>query len=122
MAEVKLIDVVKLLKMRGHTIQYRVRNDGSIRITRLDGVSYIGSQGNAAARSIAGVTLSESRKRQLQDIKTEKGTFGHKRKSQLPEEVMKKVRRVQRIWKKNRVQRDGYIGKRGARYNIKNMA
>lgn len=118
MAEVKLIDVVRLLKMRGHNVQYSVRNDGSIRITKLDGVSYRGSVGNAVAREMAGVTLSESRKKQLETIKTEKGKFGHKKKSDLPEEVMKKIRRVQRKWKKSKVKREGYVGKRGARYNI----
>lgn len=118
MAEIKLVDVVRLLRMQGHNVQYIVRNDGSIRITKLDGVSFRGSSGNIQARQIAGVTLSESRKRQLETIRTEKGKFGHKKKSLLPEEAMKKVRRVQRIWKKNKVQREGYVGKRGVRYNI----
>lgn len=118
MAEVKLINVVKLLNMQGHKVQYRVRNDGSIRITRIDGVSYRGSSGNIAAREMTGVAFSESRKKQLETIRTEKGKFGHKKKSDLPEEVIKKIRRVQRLWKKKKVQREGYVGKRGARYNI----
>ena len=118
MAEVKLINVVKLLNMRGHQVQYRVRNDGSIRITKIDGVSYRGSAGNIQAREMAGVSLSQARKQQLETIRTEKGTWGHKRKSDLPENVIKKIRRVQRLWKKNKVQREGYVGKRGSRYNI----
>ena len=113
-----LINIVRLLEVQGHKVQYRVRNDGSIRITRLDGKSYRGSAGNAAAREMAGYTLSEARSRQLETIRTEKGTFGHKKKADLPEEVIKKIRRVQRIWKRNKVQREGYVGKRGARYTL----
>lgn len=116
--EVKNIDVVKLLRLRGHEVNYIKRKDGGIRITKIDGVSYKGSSGNKVARDMAGVTLSEARKKQLKTIKTEKGHFGHKKKSILPKEVLKKISSVQRVWKKNKVHREGYVGRRGARYNV----
>lgn len=114
--EVKMIDVVKMVRLRGHTVQYTKRNDGSIRITRIDGVSFRGSTGNARAREIAGVTLSEARTRQLKTIQTKKGQWGHKKLAPLPEDVIKKIKRVQGVWKRHRVKKDGKPGKRGARY------
>ena len=116
--QVTLINIVKLLEQQGHRVQYFVRKDGSIRITKLDGRSYSGSAGNIAAREMAGFTLSEARSKQLEKIRSNKGEFGHRRKSVLPEELVKKIRRVQGIWRRNKVKAEGHVGRRGVRYTL----
>lgn len=118
MQQAKLIDIVKILRLQGRSVQYTKRKDGSIRITRIDSQSYRGSAGNIAAREITGYTLSEARKRQLERIRTPEGRFGNRRKAPLPEAIEKKIRRVQRIWRKNKLQREGYVGKRGTRWTL----
>ena len=40
MAQTKMIDVVKMLRLQGHDVQYRKRSDGGILITKIDGQSF----------------------------------------------------------------------------------
>ena len=90
---VKMIDVVKLLEMHGHVVQYRVRKDGGILITSIDGGKYTSAKGNEAARNIAGVYLSPKRAAQLQSIRP-------KRLPALAPEIKKEIVKTQRIWNK----------------------
>lgn len=109
--EIKVVTLISILRSRGHSVKFYRRPDGSYRITEINGVTYTGSTGNKVARQILGVKISEKREKQLERIRTPK-------KAPLPHEVDKRIRRVQRLWKKNKVQREGYVGRRGARYNL----
>lgn len=90
---VKMIDIVKLLQSYGHNVQYRVRKDGGILITSIDGGKYTSAKGNEAARNIAGVSLSPKRAAQLQSIRP-------KRLPALAPEIKKEILKTQRIWNK----------------------
>ena len=108
-------EMINVLKAQGHQVSFRKRSDGSYLITRLDGVSYKLAKGNAKAREILGVTLSERRAKQLERIAPPKKVAPSKRKIQetLSKEMLKELRRVQRIRRKEGA--NGQIGKRGLR-------
>ena len=114
--------VVASLQAAGHKVNYTVRKDGGIRITKLDGVSYKGSTGNAVARSMTGQELSTRRTAQLKKIRSKKGQFGHRRRvQQLPDEVVKRIRRVQRKFRKEGINRTGIVTQRNYRYVLKTL-
>lgn len=96
-------ELIKELIKQGHEVKYRERSEKEgkgVRITSIDGVHYIGSEGNKKAREILGVKLSESYTSHLQKIKTPKGKFGTKKKAPIDEEIKKKIRSLQRKFKK----------------------
>ncbi len=94
------------LKKRGHKVKFTVRKDGSIRITEIDGVKYPASQGNAHAREVLGVQLSDRRKAQLDKIVLPKGKKRKKKDKAEPsdeeKDLRKRTKRVQRIWRENK--------------------
>lgn len=90
---VKMIDIVKLLQSYGHNVQYRVRKDGGILITSIDGGKYTAAKGNETARNMAGVSLSAKKIAQLQSIRP-------KRLPALAPEIKKEIVKTQRIWNK----------------------
>ena len=55
-----LKSIALLLESRGHQIRYSVRSDGGIRIKEIDGKVYNLSEGNAAARKLAGKPASQA--------------------------------------------------------------
>lgn len=97
-----VLDIIQELQEKGYSVSYTQRKDGGYRITRINGVSFSGSTGNAEARRILGVQFSERRARQLQRIRTPKGKWGHKKKQKLPDELKKKLQRLQRKWRKRK--------------------
>ena len=97
----KLRQAVKMLRAQGHAINYRERADGSIVVTRVDGVSYRNKSGNAKVRSLAGITMTTAQKAQLEGIRTQKGKFGHNRKQKLSPAVKRELQRVQALFREN---------------------
>ena len=61
-----VLDVVKLLRQQGHSITYYKRKDGGILITSIDETKFASAHGNAKARELANVKISEARFKQLQ--------------------------------------------------------
>lgn len=132
MAQTKMIDVVKMLRLQGHDVQYRKRSDGGILITKIDGQSFKLAEGNTLAREIVGVTLSEARKEQLKEIgKTLYGkvknkdtnkyelvtlTRAQRKKIPLTNDLKKLLRKAQRIQKKTKV--DGKVTTSKVRYQL----
>ena len=100
----KLRQAVKMLRAQGHAINYRERADGSIVVTRVDGVSYRNKSGNAKVRSLAGITMTEAQTQQLARIRTPKGKFGHKKTKKLSVGVKKELKRVQALFRKKGVE------------------
>lgn len=114
-----LIEIVEKLQAEGHQINYRVRNDGGIIITEINGVKYKGAGGNAQARYLVGATLSEARQVQLQGIKK---LAGRGRKLSKPsDDLLKQLRKVQRVWRKNVDKSKGKITLKKLRWNIKHL-
>ena len=112
--------IVSQLESQGHKVKYTIRKDGGIRITKINGKRFTGSQGNTIAREMAGQVLSTRREAQLKTIRSQKGQFGHrKRVQQLPEQIIKRIRRVQAKFRKNNVNRTGIVTQRNYRYVLK---
>lgn len=100
----KLRQAVKMLRAQGHAINYRERADGSIVVTRVDGVSYRNKSGNAKVRALAGITMTQAQTQQLARIRTPKGKFGHKKTTKLSADVKKELKRVQALFRKKGVE------------------
>ena len=94
-----ILDIIKELERQGHEIKYYHRKDGGYVITKMDGQHFSGKTGNAFARRMVGADISVARKVQLQMIRTPKGKRP-KKLSPLPENVKKKLQKVQKLWKK----------------------
>lgn len=91
----KLIDIINSLIKQGHSIRYRHRKDGGYIITELDGIRFTGARGNIYARDLYGSQLSKAREFQLSRLNKNR-----KRVLTLPEYLQKKLKRVQRLWRK----------------------
>lgn len=112
-----MMDVIALLKDMNMEVQYTKRKDGGVRINRIGNQHFTGSTGNALAREMVGASLSERRVAQLKTIKTPKGKWGNpKRTEKLEEDVVKRIRRVQRKIRKNNVNRTASVTQKNYKY------
>ena len=110
-------DLAELLVEQGHDIKLRKRADGGYIISKIDGVSFKGASGNIKARMITGEKLSHARAFQLARIRPPKNVAPLTRsKPKLPEDLTKKLRKVQREWRKTHKDIGGTISVRGLRY------
>ena len=98
-----LRELVNELRKQGHQVEYYNRKDGSILIRSIDGIDYKdGAAGNKVARVMGeavglSADLSQARKTQLKIIKP-KG-----KRTPLPKAIETKLRKVQKIYNKNKV-------------------
>lgn len=117
-----ILQIAERLQQEGNIVSYRIRSDGGILITSINGKKYSGAEGNRIARSLVGQTLSEARRVQLESIKPKKGQSPTSRKLYQPdEELLKQLRKVQRIWRKNVDPKKGKITLKKLRWNIQNL-
>lgn len=94
----KTIELVKQLQVQGYKVTYRVRTDGGILITSINGRKFKAAEGNIRAREILGVELSTRRAMQLRKITR---TRRIKRpKVVTPESLEIQRKRVVRKWRK----------------------
>lgn len=111
--------IVESMRAKGVKVDYYVRKDGSIRITRINGAKYSPrrSEGNIALRAMAGQSLSERKKtqqtRQLSSIAAKRpkkaSTYARRpRKTPLSKEIKAQIRRVQRLARKNATDKERY--------------
>lgn len=112
-----LIDIIKELEKTGHSVSYTHRKDGGYIIHKIDGQHYRGKTGNVVARQITGATLSQARTIQLARIRTPKGKRAVKR-TEIPDDLKKQLRKIQRLWRKNHPDIRGTLSTRGLRYQI----
>ena len=96
--------VVDMMRNVGYKVSFYVRKDGGIRITKIDGRTFRGSSGNVRAREIVGTQLSERRTKQLSKLTTPKGkgSYDKRRKRKLDEDVIKRIQKIQRQFKKTK--------------------
>ena len=88
------------LQAQGYQVKLRHRKEGGARISSINGKSFIGSEGNTEARRMLGQALSQTQQKHLQKIKTNKGTFGHRKKKALEDDLIKMQEKVNRAFKK----------------------
>ena len=94
----KTIDLVKQLQVQGYKVTYRVRTDGGILITSINGRKFKAAEGNIRAREILGVELSTRRAMQLRKItRTRRSKLP---KPITPESLETQRKRVVRKWRK----------------------
>lgn len=90
----KLINIVDEYKAQGHIVFYERRNDGGIRITRIDGLKFSGTKGNSFLRYITGNQLSQSQIEQRKKPAEER--------KGLTKKMYSEFKKVQRLWKENK--------------------
>ena len=100
MARMTATQMASELHKRGIKAELIFRKEGGARITNINGKSFKGSEGNAEARRILGQSLSQTQQKHLQKIRTNKGTFGHRKKKPLEEDLIKMQEKVNRAFKK----------------------
>ena len=83
--------IAQELANQGYKIRYRVRKDGGVLITQINGQRFTGATGNKVARQMTGQTISEARRGQLERITRERTDI---------ENLYKEYRRVKRKWTK----------------------
>lgn len=100
MARMTALQMASELHKRGIKAELIFRKEGGARITNINGKSFKGSEGNAEARRILGQSLSQTQQKHLQKIRTNKGTFGHRKKKPLEDDLIKMQEKVNRAFKK----------------------
>ena len=100
MARMTAIQMASTLRKQGVYVEIRFRKEGGARISKIGNKSFIGSEGNAEARRMLGQALSQTQQKHLQKIKTNKGTFGHRKKKALEDDLIKMQEKVNRAFKK----------------------
>lgn len=94
--------IIDELKKLGMDVKYRKRTDGGYLIQQINNMTFTGSKGNAYARSILGVELSQARIEQTA-FNVNKYIVSQKKKATLKPELKQKLRKVQREWRKEGV-------------------
>ena len=94
-------EIINELRKLGIEVEARKRTDGGWIITKIDNMTFTGAKGNAQARKILGVELSQARIEQA-TYNVNKYIKG-KKESTLDEATKKELRKVQRTWRKNKV-------------------
>ena len=99
-------ELIKELERLGYDVIARKRTDGGYIITNINGQTFTGASGNKYARQVLGVSLSPARMEQTKFnvekyIKLKEGQ--HKAKGKIDEDMLKQLRKVQRIWRKTNI-------------------
>lgn len=93
-----MIQVVRQLQSQGHMVDFYVRKDGGILVKNIDGMRFpSGASGNAYARSLLGVDISEARKSQL---KYATRVRTRPVKIQVDDAIREEYKRVKKLWNK----------------------
>ena len=100
MARMTALQMASTLRKQGVYVEVRFRKEGGARISKIGNKSFIGSEGNTEARRMLGQALSQTQQKHLQKIKTNKGTFGHRKKKPLEDDLIKMQEKVNRAFKK----------------------
>ena len=105
--------IVTELKSKGYSVSYRVRKDGGILITSIDGQKFKGASGNKMARLLTGRVISLRREKQLKKITRERVVKPRKIPIETPVDLERYRKRVMRKWRKAGL--TGSIGKKNLR-------
>lgn len=109
--------MIKELEKMGFKVDARRRTDGGWIITKINGMTFSGAKGNQYAREVLGVELSQAKIEQVH-FNVQKYIKGAKKpKDSIDEEMTKELKRVQRLWRKNKV--GARITKKKLRWHLK---
>ena len=108
--------MIKELEKLGFKVNARRRTDGGWIITKINDMTFSGASGNQYARQVLGVELSQARIEQTH-FNVTKYIKGQEKKGSLDEELKRELRKVQRIWRKNKV--NGTITSRKVKQHLK---
>ena len=116
-----MTQIVRELQSRGHVVDFYVRKDGGILIRQIDSERFSGASGNARARQMAGVEISEARSKQLKYA-----TRSRKGIKNIPDDAIReRYREVKKKWNKAFKSKEGkphpagYFGWRRIQYTYK---
>lgn len=114
-----LRQLVKEARIKGIRVSYRIRIGGGINIKSINGQKFTGATGNEILRTTLGVTLTTEKEEHLKSIAPKKGTWGASRiQPKVDKEIRSYLRKVQRIFKLNKVKKDGRITLKNIRYTL----
>lgn len=108
--------MIKELERMGFKVDARRRTDGGWLITKINDMSFSGASGNQYARQVLGVELSQARIEQTH-FNVNKYIKGKKAKGAIDEELIKELKKVQRLWRKKQV--SARITKKKLRWHLK---
>lgn len=109
--------MIEELQKMGFKVDARRRSDGGWIITKINDMSFTGAHGNAYARQVLGVELSQARIEQTQ-FNVYKYIKGSKKpKDKLDEELTRKLKSVQAKWRRKKVH--ARITKKKLRWHLK---
>ena len=94
-----LKQIANQLTQKGYKVTFKVRKDGGILITSINGKKFSAAKGNIAARELLGVKISTRRSEQLHKI-TRARSYYKTHIIQTPEDLEKFRKSVMRKWKK----------------------
>lgn len=109
-------EIISALRAQGHRVTARQRTDGGWLITKIDNKSYKGAKGNQRARDLLGVSYSKKRLEQAR-YNVSQYIRGKKKQRTLEDRIKRELRKVQRVWRKNKVQ--GRITAQNVKRHIK---
>ena len=116
--QISVAKMIKELEKLGFKVEARKRTDGGWIIKKINDTTYSGASGNQYARKVLGVEQSQARIEQQhfnvqKYIKVGKG----KRQKALDPEMQKELEKVQRVWRKTKV--EGKITSKKVKMHIK---
>ena len=110
-------NIIDELRKLGMDVEARKRSDGGYIITKINNMTFSGAKGNQYARQVLGVELSQARIEQT-SFNVKKYIAGKKQKT-LDEEMKKKLRKVQKTWRKNKVGGEAKITAKKVKRHLK---
>ena len=96
------LEIIKALRLQGHKVSARKRTDGGWLITKIDRAKYKGAEGNMRARDLLGISYSKKRLEQAR-YNVSQYIRGKKKQRTLEDRIKAELRKVQRIWRKNKI-------------------
>ena len=110
-------EMINQLEKMGFKVKAHKRADGGWIIRKINDMTFTGASGNAYARQVLGIELSQARIEQTK-YNVEKYIKGAKKpKDQIDEALNKSLKKVQRQWRKKKVQ--ARITKKKLRWHLK---
>ena len=112
----KVEEMIKAMEEMGFKVSARKRTDGGMIISKINNMTFTGSKGNSYARQVLGIEMSQARIEQVH-YNVAKYIEGSKKKATLDQEMKGKLRKVQRLWRKQGVK--GRITAKKVKWHIK---
>ena len=115
--QLNVAKMIEELRKMGFSVEARKRTDGGWIIKKINDMTFTGASGNQYARQVLGIEMSQARIEQVH-FNVQKYIKGAKKpKDQIDEALNKSLKKVQRQWRKKKVQ--ARITKKKLRWHLK---